>query len=271
MIDVGAGPAVVMIPGIQGRWEWMRPAVQALARRCRVITFSLAGEPGSSPMLDPSNVFESFVCQVDAALDRAQLARATICGVSFGGLIATRYAARRPHRTQALILVSALGPHWRPDERARLYIRAPRRHAARFFAGALERLGPELRSTFPRRLDRWSFALRSCRSLMTAPVSPRRMSVRAIAAAAEEFSADCHRIAVPTLVITGEKGLDHVVPIETTLEYLKLVPQARSALLAGTGHLGLVTKPERFAALVADFAASSQMTAARDSQDGWAS
>ena len=52
LIDVGSGPPLVMIPGIQGRWEWMKPAVDALARRCRVITFSLADESSSGGRFD---------------------------------------------------------------------------------------------------------------------------------------------------------------------------------------------------------------------------
>ena len=30
MIDVGSGTPVVLIPGLQGRWEWMAPTVDAL-------------------------------------------------------------------------------------------------------------------------------------------------------------------------------------------------------------------------------------------------
>ena len=46
MLDVGTGPPLVLIPGIQGRWEWMKPSIDALAREYRVITMSLPGEPG---------------------------------------------------------------------------------------------------------------------------------------------------------------------------------------------------------------------------------
>ena len=46
MVDVGAGTPLVLVPGIQGRWEWMQPSVEALARDYRVITASLPGEPG---------------------------------------------------------------------------------------------------------------------------------------------------------------------------------------------------------------------------------
>ena len=41
----GRGLPLLVIPGIQGRWEWMRPGIRALATRFRVTTYSLAGEP----------------------------------------------------------------------------------------------------------------------------------------------------------------------------------------------------------------------------------
>ena len=49
----GDGPPLVLVPGMQGRWEWMTPTVDALARRFRVATYSLCGEPGAPP-LEPS-------------------------------------------------------------------------------------------------------------------------------------------------------------------------------------------------------------------------
>jgi 3-oxoadipate enol-lactonase len=253
IIDVGTGPPVVLIPGIQGRWEWMGPAVEALARRCRVITFSLPGEPRSGAVQQVEHGFDRFVQQVDDALDDAKVTRAAICGVSFGGLIAVRYAARRAERVQALLLVSALSPRWRPDERARFYMGAPGRRVLLFIAGAVRRIVLELRATFPKLRERWLFALRYCWLVVAAPASPQRMSLRAEAAAAESFVEDCARIVAPTLVITGEPGLDRVVQVDTTLEYVKSIPGARSAMLEGTGHLGLVTRPERFAAIVGEF------------------
>ena len=44
VIDRGHGTPLVLVPGIQGRWEYMRPAVDALAERFRVVTFDLCGD-----------------------------------------------------------------------------------------------------------------------------------------------------------------------------------------------------------------------------------
>jgi hypothetical protein len=39
--DQWTGPLVIVIPGVQGRWEWMRPAVEALAAFDRVVSMEL--------------------------------------------------------------------------------------------------------------------------------------------------------------------------------------------------------------------------------------
>ena len=44
MIDAGSGPPVIVIPGVQGRWEWMAPALHALQQHCRVVSYSLCGD-----------------------------------------------------------------------------------------------------------------------------------------------------------------------------------------------------------------------------------
>jgi pimeloyl-ACP methyl ester carboxylesterase len=63
---------------------------------------------------------------------------------------------------------------------------------------------------------------------------------------------------VPTLVITGESGLDGVVPVQMTRDYLRLWPHARAVTIDRTGHLGLVTRPDRFADLVVGFAQEAE-------------
>jgi 3-oxoadipate enol-lactonase len=254
MIDEGKGPPIVLIPGIQGRWEWMQPAVRALARRCRVLSFSLVGEPGTGRPERARTTFDDLLEQVDEALDAAGLSRAVVCGVSFGGLIALKYAARRPARVTALILVSAPGPRWQPDEGIRETIRAPRLRLPRFLAGAVRRVWLELGGTYATFGERMRFAVRFLWIVLRAPASATRMAQRARMALEDGFAEDCRRVNVPTLVVTGEPALDRVVPAEETLQYVRSIRGARSAILKRTGHLGLATRPAEFAATVASFA-----------------
>jgi pimeloyl-ACP methyl ester carboxylesterase len=253
MIDVGKGPPIVLLPGVQGRWEWIAPTVYALAGRCRVITFSFPGEPASECTHDPASGFEMFVRQIDGMLDRAGLPGAAICGVSFGGLVAVHYAARRPGRTRALAVVSAPGPGWAPDERARRYMRAPVRSVPAFVVTAAGRLLPEVRAALPPAHAWMSFFARHAGRALTAPMSPARMADRLGMVDPADTAEACARIAAPTLVVTGEPGLDRVVPVESTRGYVAAIRGARLVQIDRTGHLGLVTKPHEFAQIVGTF------------------
>src|SRR5207302_72002 len=110
IVDKGSGAPIVIIPGLQGRWEYLRPAVEALAQSCRVVTFPLCGERTCGLGFDPRLGLDNYVAQVLAVLEARRIERAAICGVSFGGLAAVRFAAAHPERTAALVLASTPGP-----------------------------------------------------------------------------------------------------------------------------------------------------------------
>ena len=261
IVDLGSGPPLVIVPGIQGRWEWMKPAVDVLARRCRVITFSLADEPTCHMRRGPSwsaNNFD-FSCYVDQiadAMDAAGVREATICGVSYGGLIAAAFAARHSERTSALALVSALPPSWTPDERVTFYLRAPSLLAPLFMIGAL-RMYREISAATPGALNGLAAATRHGCNVLAHMSSPARMARRVTLLRDLMLQNELSRVHVPTLVITGEPGLDRVVPVARTTEYLRLWPHAQHMVLPRTGHLGLITRPTEFADIVTTFVQSA--------------
>jgi pimeloyl-ACP methyl ester carboxylesterase len=251
VVDRGSGTPVVIIPGIQGRWEWMAPAVNALARRCRVVTFSLADEP-SADWPPRGSGFDAYVEQVAQALDARGLERAVICGVSYGGLVAAAFAQRYPRRVTGLALVSAIPPTWRPDARAQFFMRRPNLLLPLFLLGSL-RLYPEVAAAYDGVVRGvWAAIRQGARSLARFP-APSRMARRAtiVAEAAVEGLASVH---VPVLVVTGERGLDRVVPVELTAEYTRIWPHATAVTLERTGHLGLVTRPDAWAGIIERFA-----------------
>ncbi len=253
MIDVGTGPPLLLIPGIQGRWEWMELAVAALSREFRVIASSLPGEPGSNTVLDGEQGFDGFIGYVDALLDATNIESAVVCGVSFGGLIALRYAARRPERVRALILVSTPGPHWTPEPHQQRHMASPVLSSPLFAFRAVRYSWQELRVTYPDLGARVRFCARVVPRVLTAPAAPWRMGIRARMAVAERFDGDCACITAPTLVVTGERDLDRVVRQDDSMGYLTTIQGAQFQLLEGTGHLGTISAPDRFATIVSRF------------------
>ena len=262
LFEQGAGEPLVLIPGIQGRWEYLRPAVDRLSAAARVITFPLCGEPAAGFPFDPSRALDNYVDQTAAALDELRVDRAIVCGVSFGGLVALRFAATHPSRTRALILVSPPPPRWRLPVRHRLYVRLPWILGPLFLAETPLRLRVELAAAFPDPAAKRRFVRSQLGTLRTAPVSITGMAIRGRVMSDADLTADARRVQAPTLVVTGERSLDRVVPVDGSLQYLELIPDARHAVIERTGHLGSITRPEVFAAIVRDFLESQHHAAA---------
>jgi len=216
-----------MIPGLPGWWRFIAPAIHALSARHRVLAISLG----------PECTLDSDVERIRAGLDERGIDRAAMCGISLGGLIALRFAATYPQRTSALVLASTPGPGATLKRRHRFYARWPRLFGVLFL----------LETPFHFRRDlRWSLL----KMLWGRPVSLSRMARRARWIDTADIAADCARVTAPTLVITGERAFDTIVPVDNTLEYLKAIPGSRHIEITGTGHLGSVTHAGEFADIV---------------------
>jgi pimeloyl-ACP methyl ester carboxylesterase len=266
LVDLGSGAPLVIVPGVQGRWEWMKPAVDALASECRVITFSLADEPTCSGHFDEARGFDCYVEQVTQALDDAGLTTACICGVSYGGLVAAAFAARHPERVSGLVLVSALPPTWHPDARVRFYLRAPRLLSPLFVLNSV-RMYREIAAATPGFAGGLAASVRHGLNVLTHMLSPARMARRIQFLAGVDLEREIASVRVPTLVVTGEARLDRVVPVRLTEEYLRIWPGAERVTIRSTGHLGLITRPREFARAVVPFVVR-QSTGTGESESG---
>lgn len=260
IVERGAGAPLALIPGVQGRWEYSRALVHALARSYRVITFSLCDERTGDPTRQPIDVFAD---QVEAALDRLGLDRAAIVGVSFGGLVALRFAATRPQRTSALALVSAPGPRWHLRPRHDLYARFPRIFGPVFLMESPFRLRREVAAALPGWRARVAYLREQASIIASAPVSLVRMAARARLIGSYDRVTDAGLVSAPTLIVQGEDALDHVTGSGGTGDYAQLISHARHAAMGGTGHIGAVTQPDACAALIHQFL----VDAGKDSRD----
>lgn len=246
--DRGNGPPIVVVPSLQGRWEYLAPAIDALAQTHRVISFSLRS----------GDCLDSMVGRLESALDERGLRSAAICGVSFGGRVALRFAARRPERTDALVLVSVPGPGWHLRPSHRLYARFPRLFAPLFFAAMPARLWAEIAAAIPEASRQRAFVRQQFETFLRAPLSPSGMGARALLIDGLDVRGDCAAVSAPTLVVAGEPALDHVVPADGSCEFAQLIPDARAVTLEHTGHLGSITRPAAFAGLVTSFLADAE-------------
>jgi pimeloyl-ACP methyl ester carboxylesterase len=197
--------------------------------------------------------FDNFIRQLDCVFERTGLERAALCGVSYGGFIALRYAAMRPDRVASLVLVSSPAPGWVPNERQQQYLSRPWRSAPAVVMTAPFRLWPEIRAAYDTMRERLSFSVRHAARVIAAPTVPPQMAARVKIQQAVDFAPDCGRINVPTLIVSGQDELDQIVPAEVTRRYQQLIRGAQYVQIKRSGHIGLLTHPAQFADIVSGF------------------
>ncbi len=253
MFDHGTGPPLIVIPGLQGRWEWLRPTLRELQKRCRTVSYTLCGDIGSGAKFDPALGFDNYIRQLDGVFREAGIERAALCGISYGGFIALRYAARRPAQITSLVLASSPSPDWVPNARQRAYVASPWRSAPEFVATAPMRVWPEIRAAYDTWPERLAFVALHGARVVAAPMVPSRMAARVTLQQHIDFAPDCARVRAPTLVITGDDALDQIVPPAVTRTYLSLIPGAQYEKMERSGHIGMLTRPKQFAEIVTRF------------------
>jgi pimeloyl-ACP methyl ester carboxylesterase len=106
-VDVGSGPAVVMVHGIASSAVTFQNVVPLLQDDHRVIALDLLGFGGSPAPIDSEYTVDDHVRSIVATLAQHRLPKEyVLVGHSMGALISTRLALRDPHRVTALVLVS---------------------------------------------------------------------------------------------------------------------------------------------------------------------
>ncbi|MZP31291.1 alpha/beta fold hydrolase [Heliobacterium undosum] len=100
----GHGDPIVFIPGIAVSHGMWAPQVETFSRTNRVILYDVRGTGRSGPMTWATRLTD-HARDLAALLRFLQIERAVVCGVSFGGVIAQRFALDYPHRCRALVLV----------------------------------------------------------------------------------------------------------------------------------------------------------------------
>uniref|UniRef100_A0AAU3GZ40 Alpha/beta hydrolase n=1 Tax=Streptomyces sp. NBC_01401 TaxID=2903854 RepID=A0AAU3GZ40_9ACTN len=100
------GPPVLLLPGGSATSTVWSAQAARLGRTHRVHAVDLVGEPGrSAPGERPLRSAADLTAWLDALLDGLGARSAALCGHSYGGWIALRYALHAPRRVSRLVLV----------------------------------------------------------------------------------------------------------------------------------------------------------------------
>ncbi len=252
----GRGPVVVLVHGLPGQaLDWF-PMMEPLAKRGhRVIAYSRVGYNRSDRRRNGAFTPDGSAADLLALISAEGLRDVTVVGWSYGGATAIRAALKDPTHIRRIVLVGSAGP-W-PDAPEdpflfKLLFSDPVLRwvaavppAGRAVQGMMsqqafsdepipEWWGPQLEANFsaPHTMETWREEGRYFEwneELDPAPID------------------------LPILVIHGDD--DRLVPLSVGEHLAERAKRGQLVVLEGGSHMLPITRPERMAELVADFAA----------------
>ncbi len=252
VIDAGAGPAIVLIPGLTGASQVFRYQIQALSASYRVIAPNLrVGFDGVERR------FDQFAHDLAAVLDALEEPAACVLGLSFGGPIAIRFTALYPHRVWGLVLTNTLARLDLSHVGLNRTLLIPvARWTSRFTPEPLMRRLAEVWG----RYGVWVFDPspgneRIVEYELETPVSVPMSagSVRMETFKGCDLRGELERISQPALVIAGSS--DSYTPVDWQREIAALLPNSTYVEIPRGGHLSLISHAETFNRVVLDWLA----------------
>ncbi|NDL62173.1 alpha/beta fold hydrolase [Acerihabitans arboris] len=241
----GEGEVIIFLHGLLGSSKAWAFQFAALSPAYRMVAWDAPGYGDSTLVAADIGAYEHMLHELIQACGERQV---SLVGHSMGGTVASRYAARHPDKIKRLVL-SCTHPGYAAPETAPVS----------------EKLQKRLRELAD--IGRDAYGWNRARDLLPFPDIPAAVLSYAAEIAAHtnpEGLARASRmlqladnrpllpqIAMPTLVLTGEK--DSVVQPRLTADLLALVPFTRHIGMPGLGHAPYFQAPDYYNALLRDF------------------
>jgi len=255
--EAGQGAPLLFVHEFAGDSQSWHLQVRAFARQYRTIAFNARGYPPSDVPTDPAAYSQDHAVEdIRGVLDALGIDRAHICGLSMGGYAALHFGLRHPSRARSLVVAGCgYGSVAAERERFRRDVQAT---AQRFLTEPMAQLadmycvGPtrvQFRDKDPKGWQEFrdQFAAQSAlgHGLTMQGVQLTRPSVY-------ELQADLARLAVPTLIVTGDEDEPCLEP---GLFLKRTIATAGLVVIPKAGHTINLEEPEAFNRAVLDFLA----------------
>jgi pimeloyl-ACP methyl ester carboxylesterase len=243
--DRGAGPALLLIAGIPAVASDWAPLAEPMSAERRVIAYDNRGSGGSTVTPGPYST-AGLAADAVALLDHLGIERASVFGMSLGGMIAQEVALGWPDRVERLVLGCT-------HAGIRHAERQPR-ETARAFAVETDDWSERIRLLAPH-----AFAVGVDPAALEAFIAKKSRDVQdpagyraQIAAALGHDSFEgLPAIRCPTLILTGDD--DRVIPGASSRVLHERIPRSDLHVIGGAGHLFFVERPEETQRVLSGF------------------
>lgn len=217
-------PDLVLLHAIGTSLQMWAPQLPELSQEHRVISVDLRGH-GRSPVPPGPYTMDELAGDVIALLDRLEIERASICGLSLGAMVGITLAAIAPERVDRLVAACVVAVPSSPT--------AWHERAQRMLAGGAAAISDLV-------VERWGYRDRgpSIAALvldMLAGTPPDGYAGCCEAIAGMDLRPALPLVTAPALLLAG--GEDPGAPPSVALEIAAAMPNARVTVIDGAAHL----------------------------------
>jgi 3-oxoadipate enol-lactonase len=248
-----AGRVMVLLHAFPVTARMWRPQLLTPPARWRLIAPDLAGFGETDDRAGEPPALDDYALDVLALLDRLDVRRAHVGGLSLGGYVTLAVARLAPDRVTGLVLADTKAPADSPEQRA-----GRDQSIATLEAGGLDALATAM---LPRLVGRTTGTQEPEPELVAeirAQVALNNVAGlrRALLRLRDrpDATAGLAAITVPTLVIVGDE--DVATPVPEARFLAEHIRGARLEIVSGAGHLSNLERPEAFTMALTRFLTS---------------
>jgi pimeloyl-ACP methyl ester carboxylesterase len=245
----GAGTALVLIHGFTLDSRMWDDQFDAFARHYQVIRYDMRGFGQSD--LPRASASYAHADDLKALLRYLGVGQAHVLGLSMGAEVAINFALAYPRAVRTLIAADASlgGYSWSPEFVASL---GPRNDAARAVGVQAAKEAWLAHALFAPALEQPTVADR-LRRMVAAYSGWHLVSADPGRGLDPPAAQQLDKIAVPALIVVGERDLPDFLAISTLLE--RRIPQRHKIVMRGVGHMSNMEDPAHFNDVVLSYLA----------------
>lgn len=238
--DSGRGPSVLLLHAFPLNSRMWEPQVRALNGKARLLAVDLPGF-GLSPPLDGTPTLDDYAGAVCDLIDRLEIEKVIVVGLSMGGYVAFRLVERLGVRLRGLLLADTRASA--DTEEAAL--------ARHELAAEVEAQGVEVAAHefIPKLIGTTTLHIhpgivdRVRAIILENSVAGVAAALRAMASRPDS-SALLERLRCPVVCVVGDE--DVVTPPDVVSAMAARIPRAKLTVVGSAGHLTNLEAPEAF-------------------------
>lgn len=238
--DVGSGPVVMLLHGYPFNRSMWREQAQALSANYRVITPDLRGHGETSVTTDAATM-EEMARDVAALLDKLDIRRVTLGGLSMGGYVTLAFYRRFPLRVRALILADT-----RPQADTPEAQRNREEQAQKVLKEGMQSIADEFlkKVLTPATLKEKPETVERVREMILKTDSQGAANALRGMAARHDQTDFLEEIFAPTLILVGSE--DNLTPPMDAELMKREIRGSRLEIIEGASHLSNLERPAEF-------------------------